>query len=186
MGKSKINLGDLIFILFYKFNGMIRGSTTLQKLIDIIRLDSEFDVDGKYDPYNFGDFSQDVVDVLNVYVDNDWVLKTEEQLDHDKTIDIFRLSETGMKIAKTVYGNMLHRDKEKLEIIDDFKDKSQNEIISYSYFWYPATAIKPIINDRVFGRIPLSKCETGFLEEEFNAIKNSHKTVKELIHESWG
>jgi len=185
MKKTKINLGDLIFILFYKFGGSIRGSTTLQKLIDIIRFDSDFEVDVKYDPYNFGDFSQEIVDVIHVFVDNNWIMKTEENAGNDKKIDIYKLSEVGMKIARTVYGDILHKDKEKLGIIDQFKDKSQNDILSYSYFWYPMTTTKSTIKDRVFGRVPLSKCETGFLEEEYNVIKNSNKSVKDLIHESW-
>ena len=70
MKTNKINLGDLIFILFYKYGGEVKGSTTLQKLIDIVRLDSGLEVDVNYSPYDNGDFSPEVNDIIQVYLDN--------------------------------------------------------------------------------------------------------------------
>ena len=64
MKLKKINLGDLIFILLYKYGGEIRGSTTIQKLIDIVRLDSELEVDVSYSPYDYGDFAPEINDVI--------------------------------------------------------------------------------------------------------------------------
>ena len=185
MKSKKMNLGDLIFILFYKFNGEIKGRTTLQKLVDIIRLDSELEIDVNYKPYDYGDFSQQINDVIQVYIDNSWVCKDEIPYDENKRFDIFRLTVNGFKIAKTLYENLLSKELEYLQIIDKFIRKSQNDIISYSYFWYPEFAIQSIIKRDVFVRSKILELLDGELETEYNLILSSGTSIKDKIKESW-
>ncbi len=185
MKNKKINLGDLIFILFYKFNGEIRGSTTLQKLIDIIRLDSELEVDVDYSPYEFGDFSLQPNDVVQVFVDNSWIAKEKVELGGEKFLNIYRLTENGWKIAKTIYQDLLSKELEDFKILDNFKNKKQEEIIAYSYFWYPITAMKSRIKDKIFKKTQIFTFLSGELEEEYNNIKSSGESIKKVIYESW-
>lgn len=184
MKKRKIKLSDLIFILFYKKNGKIVGSTKIQKLIDIIRLDSEFEVDAKYDPYNFGDFSIEIVDLVNVYIDNDWLVKKNEVY-QNKQVDIFKLTPTGMKIAKTLYDDLIHKDRRSFEILDDFEDKNTPQIMSFSYFWYPETAINSIIKNEIFQKKPILESFSGLLIEEYDQIIKSGVGIKESLRENW-
>jgi len=185
MRNKKINLGDLIFILFYKFNGEIRGSTSLQKLIDIIRLDSELEIDVNYSPYDFGDFSPQSNDVVQVFVDNSWIAKEKVELGDDIFLDVYRLTENGWKIAKTIYQNLLSKELENFKILDNFKDKKQKEILAYSYFWFPITAMKSKIKDKIFKRTQIFTFLSGELEEEYNNIKSSGNSIKKVIYESW-
>lgn len=185
MKTKKINLGDLIFILFYKFNGEIRGSTKLQKLVDIIRLDSELEVDVNYSPYDYGDFSQQTNDVVQVFIDNSWISKKELPFNENKKINIFKLTRKGEQIAKTLYENLLSRELDYLQIIDKFLDKSQDDIMSFSYFWYPKTTIYSKIKKEIFNKSQILSLLDGELETEYNSIKETGKTIKEFIKESW-
>jgi len=185
MKNKKINLGDLIFILFYKFNGEIRGSTKLQKLIDIIILDSELEVDVDYSPYDYGDFSPQPNDVVQVFIDNSWINKDKIELGDEKFLDVYKLTKNGWKIAETIYQNLLSKELEYFKIIEKFKDRKQNEIIAYSYFWYPITAMKSKIKDKIFKRIQIFNFLSGELEEEYNNIKSSGDSIKKVIYESW-
>lgn len=185
MKTKKINLGDLIFILFYKFKGEIRGSTTLQKLVDIIRLDSELEVDVNYSPYDYGDFSQQTNDVVQVFIDNSWISKKELLFDENKKINIFKLTRKGEQIAKTLYENLLSRELDYLQIIDRFLDKSRDDIMSFSYFWYPKTTIYSKIKQEIFKKSNILSLLDGELETEYNSIKETGKTIKEFIKESW-
>ncbi len=185
MKTKKINLGDLIFILFYKFNGEIKGSTTLQKLIDIIRLDSELEVEVNYSPYDYGDFSPEPNDVVQVFIDNSWIDKDKVELGDNKFLDVYRLTENGFKIAKTIYQNLLSKEIEVFKILDNFKDKKLEEIIVYSYFWYPNTAMQSKIKDKIFKRAQILNFLSGELEEEYNNIKSSGDSIKKVIYESW-
>ncbi len=185
MNNKKINLGDLLFILFYKYGGEIRGITTLQKLIDIVRLDSDLEVDVDYSPYEFGDFSPQTNDVIQVFIDNSWINKDKLKLEDNKFIEVYKLTEKGWKIAETIYLNLLSTELEKLSVIDKFKDKTQEEIITYSYFWYPLTAMNSKIKDRIFKRSKISIFLSGELEDEYNSIKSSGESIKKVIYESW-
>jgi uncharacterized protein YwgA len=185
MEDKKINLGDLIFILFYKYGGKIKGSTKLQKLIDIIRLDTDLKVNIEYSPYKYGNFSQQVNDTVQVFLDNQWLIKEEFMYQKDKKINIFRLSSKGKKIAKVLYDNLLTGELKSLNILDKFINKNQERIIAYSYFWYPKTAIKSRIREEIFKRSPILSNLEGDLEQEYNSIINSGKSVKEVIQESW-
>ena len=185
MKPKKINLGDLIFILFYKFNGEIRGSTKLQKLVDIIRLDSELEVDVNYSPYDYGDFSQQTNDVVQVFIDNLWISKQELPLEENKKFNIFKLTKKGEQIAKTLYENLLSRELDYLQIIDKFLDKSQDDIMSFSYFWYPKTTIYSKIKKEIFNKNNILSLLDGELETEYNSIKETGQTIKEFIKESW-
>lgn len=185
MKTKKLNLGDLIFILFYKYGGEIRGTTTLQKLIDIIRLDTDIEVDVDYSPYEFGDFSPQTNDILQVFIDNSWIKSEIVKLEERKRLNVYKLTEKGSKIAKTIYQNLLSTEQNEFEIIDRFIDKSQDEIIAYSYFWYPETAMKSRIKDRIFNKGKISTFLSGELEDEYNNIKASGESIKEVIYESW-
>lgn len=185
MKSRKINLGDLIFILFYKYGGKIKGSTRLQKLIDIIRLDSDLEVDINYSPYNYGDFSQEVNDTIQVYMDNSWLEREEILFQEGKKLDIFELTSKGKKIAQVLYENLLTEEKKSLKILDKFQDKKQEELLSFSYFWYPKTAIKSKIKKDIFNRSSILSKLDGELEEEYNLITSSGKSVKDVIKESW-
>jgi DNA-binding MarR family transcriptional regulator len=182
---KKINLGDLIFILFYKYGGEIKGSTTLQKLVDVIRLDSEFEVDVNYSPYDYGDFATQVNDIIQVYQDNNWVTKKEVQFQADKRIDIYNLTPTGNKIAKTLTDNLLSSELKALNILDKFAKKGQKDIISFSYFWYPKTAINSKIKNDIFKKKSIFSNLEGDLEKEYNSIINSGYSIKDMIRESW-
>lgn len=181
---KKINLGDLIFILLYKYGGKIRGSTTLQKLIDIIRLDSELEVDVEYSPYKYGDFSQQVNDTIQVFLDNSWVQKEMKYLKEQK-VNIYYLTPKGKKIAKVLYDSLLKSELKSLDILNKFADKKQEEIIAYSYFWYPKTAIKSRIRNDIFKRSPILPFLNGELEEEYLSIIKSGRSIKNVIQESW-
>lgn len=185
MKSKKINLGDLIFILLYKYGGEIKGSTTFQKLIDIIRLDSDLEVDIDYSPYEYGDFSQEVNDTIQVFIDNDWVMKEEIKYSNANRIDIYHLTSKGEKIANVLYNNLLTKELDSLKILEKFKDKKQEEIISYSYFWYPKTAIKSKIKKDIFRRSSILPNLEGDLEDEYYSIIKSGKSVKDVIRESW-
>lgn len=185
MKSKKINLGDLIFILFYKYGGEIKGSTTLQKLIDIIRLDSDLEVDVNYSPYDYGDFAPEVNDIIQVYLDNSWLIKDEKKFQKEKKIDIYRLTTKGNKIAKTLYENLLTSELKSLNVLDKFQNKRQEDIIAFSYFWYPQTAIKSKIKKDIFKRSTILSNLDGDLEEEYFSIINSGRSIKEVIRESW-
>ena len=185
MKSKKINIGDLIFILLYKYGGKIEGSTRLQKLIDIIRLDSDLEVDVDYSPYEYGDFSQEVYDTIQVFSDNEWIMKEEIKYSNNKRMDTYKLTPKGKKIAKVLYDNLLTKELNSLKILDKFKDKKQKEIISYSYFWYPKTASKSKIRGDIFKRSSILPNLEGELEEEYYSIIKSGKSVKEVIRESW-
>jgi len=185
MKTKKINLGDLIYILFYKYGGEIKGITTLQKLIDIIRLDSGIEVDVNYSPYDYGGFSQEVMDVIQVYLDNSWLIKEELQFEEEKKIDIFRLTTNGNKIAKTLYDNLLTSELRSLKILDKFQNKSLEEILAYSYFWYPQMAIKSNIMRDIFKRSAIFPNLEGDLEDEYFSIINTGRSIKDVIRESW-
>jgi len=184
--KSKrINLADLIFILFYKYKGEIRGITTLQKLIDIIRLDSDLDIEIDYSPYNYGDFAPEVNDVIQVFLDNSWLIKDKKEYENGKKIEIFKLTSNGYKIAKTLYNNLLYNELKSLEVIDKFLNKRQEEIISFSYFWYPQTAINSKIRRNIFKKKSILSVLDGELEEEYYSIIKSGCTIKDIIRKSW-
>lgn len=185
MKTKKINLGDLIFILFYKYGGEIRGSTTLQKLIDIIRLDSDLEIDVNYSAYDYGDFSQDVNDVIQVYLDNSWLCKEEVRFEANKKKNIYKLTYSGEKIAKTLYDNLITTELKELNVIEKFKNKSQEDIIAYSYFWYPQTAVKSMIKKDIFRRDTILNYLDGELENEYKSIVSKGSTIKESIRESW-
>ncbi len=184
MKLKKINLGDLIFILFYKYRGEIKGTTRLQKLIDIIRLYSDLEVDVNYSPYDYGDFAPEVNDIIQVYLDNSWLIKSEKKF-QEKKIDIYNLTPKGNKIAKTLYDNLLTSELKSLNIIDKFKNRKQEDLIAFSYFWYPQPAINSKIKNIIFKKSSiLSKLE-GDLEEEYFSVINSGSTIKEVIRKSW-
>jgi DNA-binding PadR family transcriptional regulator len=185
MKTKKVNLGDLIFILFYKYGGEIRGNTTLQKLVDIIRLDSNIEVDIDYSAYEFGDFSPQLNDILQVFIDNSWINSERVPLDENKKINIYKLTEKGSKIANTIYQNLLSKELEEFNVIDKFINQSQDEILAYSYFWYPMTAMRSKIKGRIFNRGKISRFLSGDLEDEYNKIKDSGESIKEVIYESW-
>ena len=185
MKTKKINLGDLIFILFYKYGGEIKGSTNLQKLVDIIRLDSDLEVDVNYSPYDYGDFSQEVYDVLQVYLDNSWLKKEEVEFQEGKKIDIYKLTKDGKKIAQTLYNNLLTSELKSINVVEKFQNKSREEIVAFSYFWYPETAIKSKIKKEIFKRTPILPNLEGDLEKEYFSIINAGRTIKDVIRESW-
>ncbi|MEJ2251422.1 MAG: hypothetical protein P8Y70_04140 [Candidatus Lokiarchaeota archaeon] len=185
MKSKKINLGDLIFILIYKYGGEIKGSTTLQKLIDIIRLDSELEIDVDFSPYEYGDFSQQLNDTIQVYLDNSWLIKEEVKYQNNKKLDIFKLTDKGNKIAETLFENLLTRELKALEIVNKFINKSQIDLIAYSYFWYPKTAIRSKIKKEIFKRSSILPNLEGELEEEYFSITKSGRTIKKIIQESW-
>jgi len=61
----------------------------------------------------------------------------------------------------------------------------QEDLISYSYFWYPSTAIKSKIKPKIFKRKKISDSLEGILEDEYKLIKSSSKSIKDLIRETW-
>ncbi len=185
MKLKKINLGDLIFILLYKYGGEIKGSTTLQKLIDIIRLDSDLEVDANYSPYDYGDFTTEVDDIVQVYQDNNWLTKNKIKFQDEKRIDIYRLTPIGNKIAKTLSDNLLTSELRALNILDKFQNKEQKEIIAFSYFWYPKTAINSKIKNDIFKKTSIFSNLEGELENEYNSIIDSGHSIKEIMRESW-
>jgi len=185
MKLKKINLGDLIFVLLYKYGGEIRGSTTIQKLIDIVRLDSELEVDLSYSPYDYGDFAPEINDVIQVYQDNSWLTKDKKKIQGEKSIDIYKLTPVGNKIAKTLYDNLLTSEIEALNIIDKFQNKNQEELIAFSYFWYPKTAIKSKIKKDIFKKSTILSNLEGDLESEYDSIIDSGRSVKDVMRESW-
>lgn len=186
MKNKKINLSDLIFILFYRYGGEIKGSTTLQKYIDIIRLDSDLEVDVEYKPYHYGDYSQQVSEIVQVFLDNKWLEKNEIQYLKEKKINIFNLTSKGNKIAQYLYKNLLNRELKALKILDKFEEEKQEDILAHSYFWYPSTATESKIKKNIFQRSSsiLSNLE-GELESEYLLIKKSDTSIKEIIQKSW-
>jgi len=74
---------------------MIQGLTILGLLRNSI-LDRLLD----YSPYDYGDFSQNVTDVLQVFIDNDWINEEKIPFQTNKEKKILRLTEDGKKIGK--------------------------------------------------------------------------------------
>ena len=118
-------------------------------------------------------------------IENSWIKTEEIEFQDNKIIKNYWLTETGMKIAQTIYENLLSRELDYFNVIDKFKDKTQEEIVKYSYFWYPKTAIKSKIKDDLFKKYRLLEIFAGELEEEYNNLKASGKTIKEVIRETW-
>ncbi|MFX1257377.1 MAG: hypothetical protein ACFFAN_05940 [Promethearchaeota archaeon] len=185
MISKKINLGNLIFILFYQNNGVISGLTRLQKLIDIIRQEGEFIVESDYSPYDYGDFSQNVADVLQVFMDNDWIIEEKIPFQENKVKKVLKLTEDGNKIGKELYENLLSNEIKYFYTIDKFIKMEREDLISYSYFWYPSTAIKSKIKSKIFKKKKISDSLDGILEDEYELIKSSSKSIKDLIRETW-
>ena len=71
------------------------------------------------------------------------------------------------------------------DILDKFQNEEQKDIISFSYFWYPKTAIKSKIKDNIFERKSIFSNLDGELEKEYNSIISSGYSIKDVIRESW-
>lgn len=74
-----MELSDLIFVLLYYSEGKIVGRTRIQKMIDLMRLDTKIPVKILYEPYRFGDFSDQLVKVLGILADNQFIEIPNEQ-----------------------------------------------------------------------------------------------------------
>ena len=80
---------------------------------------------------------------------------------------------------------MITTELKELNVIEKFKNKSQEDIIAYSYFWYPQTAVKSMIKKDIFRRDTILNYLDGELENEYKSIVSKGSTIKESIRESW-
>ncbi|MHA1757719.1 MAG: hypothetical protein ACTSVV_13170 [Promethearchaeota archaeon] len=179
----KIELSDLILIILYILNGKIYGKTKLQKMIDIFRLDSDLDVKVSYEPYRFGDFSDDIENVIGILEDNGFITSEERNIGLSNII-IYSLSDNGYVVAEYLIKDLseaINKEKARIEKINNF---TQKEILQYSYFWYPKTTKKSEIKKKLF-KIKYKDFPNDLLLNEYQKIIRSGKTVKDLVREQW-
>ena len=179
----KIELSDLILIILYILKGKISGKTKLQKMIDIFRLDSDLDVKVSYEPYRFGDFSDDIENVIGVLEDYEFITSEERDLGLIRIVD-YSLSNNGFKVAKSLFENAIEEIKIEKTRIERINNLNQEDLIKYSYFWYPKTSVKSEIKSKLFKK-QYKDFPNKLLLPEYQMIINSGKTIKDLVREQW-
>jgi hypothetical protein len=180
---------DMLLLLLYakgateKVNEPIQGITRLEKLIFLL---NQIDIFHKYfsdynfEPYDFGPFSSELYDDIEILKDENLVetnkISTEyfveisdaekameEQRDFKENIiesdekqetEIYELSENGKKVANILFNELSSREKNLLEEIKkEFNSISLFQLIRYVYLKYPESTAYSKIREKILGRV---------------------------------
>jgi len=181
-----VELSDLILLILYKAGGKLSGKIRLQKLIDLFRLDSKIDVDVKFEPYRFGDFSDDIVNIAGILCDNNFIDITNEEIENFdiSTQTEYSLTDDGKKIAKKLFEQLKEEEKKEISRIIELKKVPWKILVKCCYFWFPETAKRSEIKSRLFYKRS-TNIPNDLLAEEYEKVNQSGKTIKELVLAQW-
>lgn len=178
---------DLIITLLYSpgqsdvEGEAIRGITRLQKLIFLLMEEGEFkermSEEVEFEAYDFGPYSAEVVNVLETLKEIRLVEAEEKELEsfrevmdgiavsfgggeegsRPQTVEIYRLSDRGMKVGKELFSSLSKEDQASVqEAKRKYNQMKLMALLKYVYTNYPETKERSEITDRIlgFGRRP--------------------------------
>ncbi len=173
---------DLIITLLYSpgqsdMEGeAIRGITRLQKLIFLLMEEGEFkermSEEVEFEAYDFGPYSAEVVNALETLKEIRLVEAEEKELEsfrevidgiavsfggeeeggRPQTVEIYRLSDRGMKVGKELFSSLPKEDQASVqETKRKYNQMKLMALLKYVYTNYPETKERSKITDEILG-----------------------------------
>ncbi|MBD3192552.1 MAG: DUF4065 domain-containing protein [Candidatus Heimdallarchaeota archaeon] len=178
---------DLIILLLYKSkNHKIYGTTKLTKLLFLLLFEGNFKEifpDFDFTAYNFGPWSDKIMDYTELLVDEGYLdietkslekpeesfciseFENEVNEEEEQTVNqikIYNLTREGTLVGKKLYEELAQTQKEKLDkIIARYSNLSIDKLIDYVYENYETYTTESLIKDQT----PLVSPEKGFREK---------------------
>lgn len=154
----------------------IRGITKLQKLVFLLMEEGGYkeklSKEMRFEAYDFGPYSSDVMNILETLKGIDLVQVEEQELESyqevmdglvvgftedeestpPQTVEVYGLSDKGKRVGKELYNSLTHEAQATIrEIKSKYNSMKLLDLLKYVYSAYPKSRERSKITDRVLG-----------------------------------